>query len=601
MLAASTAAAQEESSEPTGGPEEEESRSVLRLGDVVGGGEDEFSMDVPVLDAPPAGERPDVSLPDPERNARLQRLLDQRAAGRESAEVAEAFDVLLVEIREAGLQSLAAGDLVGARARQAALAVLAPEAGISDEIAAWISARDRVARLSDQLDQAIAQDRLLVPADDSAAWYLEQLRQSAPNPTTDTGEAGERLAAALRARFDEFLAAEQLVEASDWLAAVDGAPDLGLDLPDWRQALRAARVERIDNLEQEARRALRARNVAAARSALEQLVAFGAEDSIMRPLQADLRRLQRYGDFAPGQRFSDRLAAGRGPMMIVVPAGSARLGSPPGEPGRFGDEGPVFTVEIERGFALSETEITVGQFRRFVQATDYRTDAERTGSSNVFDERGSQIIEQRFVDWQQDYLGNRAGDDLPVVHVSFNDARAFAEWLASATGEPYRLPSEAEFEYALRAGTVTRFWWGSDSPANETENVAGDRDRLGRDLRWSDAFDNYRDGYWGPAPTGSLRPNPFGLFDLGGNVLEWTADCWINDYNDPPIEGSARTRGDCGRRVLRGGAWSNGPSSSRSAYRLSGTAGFSDARVGFRVARDLVAPDDVTAPVAPEE
>lgn len=588
ILAGSTVLAQDESTESSAESDRQESRSVLRLGDVVSGGQDEFSLDIPVIETPPAGERLDVTVPDPERNARLQELLDQRAIDAESAELAAALEALVAEIRAAGLQALAAGDLDGARARQAALTVLAPDAGISEEIAARVAARNRLAGQSEAFDQAIAAGRLLAPADDSAAGYLERLRELAPDSTT-AQEAARRLASAVRERFEERLSAGRLSDAADWLEAIDRAPEIGLDLDDWRLALRTERVERIGTLEAEVLRALQARDVAAARRLLGDLVVLGAGDSAIEPLQSELQSLQRYGDFAPGQAFSDRMAAaGNGPMMVVVPAGSARLGSPPGEPGRFGDEGPVFRADFARGFALSESEITVGLFRQFVQATDYRTDAERTGRSNVFDQRGSQIIRQRFVDWQQDYLGNRASDDLPVVHVSFNDAVAFAEWLARETGEPYRLPSEAEFEYALRAGTVTRFWWGNGPPADETENVAGEGDRLRGDVRWSDAFAGYRDGFWGPAPVGSFRPNPFGFYDLGGNVLEWTADCWVNGYDDPPVDGSARIRGDCSRRVLRGGAWSNGPSSSRSAYRLSGSTDFSDARVGFRVARDLM-------------
>ena len=580
--------AQDEASES--GPEvsEEDSRSVRRLGDIVGAGQDEFSMDIPVMTAPPTDERPDISVPDPGRNARLQALLDKRAADGEAAEVVEALEALIVEIRQAGLQALAAGDLEAARARQAALAVLAPDAGIDDEITAAVSARNRIERLTEELDQAVAQNRLLAPPEASAAWHLARLRELAPDSAA-TLAAGERVAEALRTRFDALLAEDQPGAAIAWIEAVEGAPDLGLDMSAWREDLRMAARARIATLEQEARRAIRAREPGAVSAALDQITALNAGDAVVRPLRSELQRLRRYGDFAPGQRFSDALAqSGRGPEMVVVPAGTARLGSPPDEPGRFSDEGPAFTVEIERGFALSEAEITVGQFREFVRATDYRTDAERAGRSNVFDDRTSEITGQRFVDWQQDYRGRRAADDVPVVHVSFNDARAYAQWLARVTGEPYRLPSEAEFEYALRAGTETRFWWGDGPPDNETENLAGDGDRLGRGQRWSDAFEDYRDGHWGPAAVGTLQANPFGLYDMGGNVLEWAADCWFDSYDDPPLDGSARTRTDCARRVLRGGAWTNGPSSSRSAYRLSGSMDFSGARVGFRVARDVV-------------
>ena len=583
-----TLKAQDEVPEAESEPGEEDSRSVRRLGDVVGAGEDEYSMDIPVMAAPPADERPDISVPDPERNARLQALLDRRAVKGNAQEVVEELNLLVVEIRQAGLQALASGDMDTARARQSALAELAPDAGINNEIAAAVLARDRFERLTEELDQAVVQNRLLAPPEASAAWHLARLRELAPDSAA-TLAAGERVAEALRARFDELLAEDQLAAASAWIEAVEGALDLGLDMPAWREDLRSVARELIGTLEQEARRAIRVREPGTVSAALDQMAALGASDAVMRPLQSELRRLRRYGDYAPRQRFSDALSqSGRGPEMVVVPAGTARLGSSPGERGRFSDEGPAFTVEIERGFALSETEITVGQFREFVRATDYRTDAERAGRSYVFDDRSSEIIELRFVDWQQDYRGNRAADELPVVHVSFNDARAYAQWLARETDEPYRLPSEAEFEYALRAGTQTRFWWGNGSPDDETENLAGDGDRLGRGQRWSDAFEDYRDGHWGPAAVGTLQANPFRLYDMGGNVLEWTADCWFDSYNDPPLDGSARTRDDCASRVLRGGAWTNGPSSSRSAYRLSGSVEFSGARVGFRVARKLV-------------
>ena len=588
MVPTSTLQAQDQAPESGPEPREQDARSVRRLGDVVGAGPDDFSMEIPMMNAPPAAQRPDVSVPDPARNERLQALLDRRAVEGNSADIVEAMDALIGEIRRAGLQALASGDLDTARAQQAALAVLAPDAGIDDQIAAAASARNRIAQQIADLDQAILQNRLLAPAEASAAGHLAQLRELAPDAPATAAAAG-RVSGAVRARFDDLLAEAQLIEAAEWLIAVDSTLDVGLDLPAWRQDLRMARRERISMLEQEVRRAIRARELGTVGGALDRMAALGASDAVMAPLQSDLQRLQRYGEFAPGQRFSDALAqSGSGPEMIVVPSGSTRLGSPPGESGRFRDEGPVFTVKMERGFALSETEITVRQFREFARATGYRTDAERAGRSNVFDARSSEIVVQRFVDWQQDALGDRAADDLPVVHVSFNDARAYVEWLARETGEAYRLPSEAEFEYALRAGTATRFWWGNGSPENGTENLAGDGDRLERGQRWSDAFEDYRDGYWGPAPVGVFRANPFGLYDMGGNVLEWTADCWVGGYQDPPADGSARTRDDCQRRALRGGAWSNGPSSSRSAYRLSGPADFSDARVGFRVARDLV-------------
>jgi len=190
------------------------------------------------------------------------------------------------------------------------------------------------------------------------------------------------------------------------------------------------------------------------------------------------------------------------------------------------------------------------------------------------------------VNWRDNYLGETADDDLPVIHVSWNDATAYAEWLTEQTGRSYRLPTEAEFEYALRAGTQTTYWWGR-RPDEEPENVTGDGDEFLDQRRWTVAFDRWSDGYWGPAPAGSLVANPFGLFDMGGNVMEWVLDCWHDSYVRAPTDGSAWVNPGCNRRVIRGASWSSTPAMSRSAFRLSSRTDVADARVGFRVARDL--------------
>lgn len=570
--------------------EQDEDRSVRRFGDVVSSGQQEFSIDIPAVEAPPAASRPEVMVPDAERNARLQALLDRRFVEGDLPEIGQALDALLIEIRDAGRAAIVAGDLDLARARNEALRVLRPESAIGSEIDAAVERRARIDELEQRIGDALADQRLLEPADDSAIAFLARLR-SVSEP--DSEGPAERLQDALRARFQQFLADQRLEQAGAWIEEVGASELIDVDLDNWREQLDALMLARIEDLLDVARAALRRGDAAAAGDAVDALGDLGAEGGELASMRTELERLRRYADFEPGQRFRDRLGdAETGPEMIVVPTGSMRLGSLPGEPGRFDDEGPVFMVEFDRGFALSATEITVGAFRRFIDASGYRTDAERAGISSAFDERTGGIAGQRFVDWRRDYQGDPAPDNLPVVHVSFNDAQAYADWLSAQTGERYRLPSEAEFEYALRAGTATRFWWGDESPDEPLENLAGDGDRFGQGQRWSDAFADYRDGFWGPAPVASFAPNPLGFHDLGGNVLEWTADCWIDEFRDPPTDGRARIRDRCNRRTLRGGAWTNGPATSRSAYRLSGSAEFSDARVGFRVARDLVEVDD---------
>jgi formylglycine-generating enzyme required for sulfatase activity len=191
------------------------------------------------------------------------------------------------------------------------------------------------------------------------------------------------------------------------------------------------------------------------------------------------------------------------------------------------------------------------------------------------------------VSWENDYEGEEAESDYPVVHVSWNDATAYVRWLARGTGKPYRLPSEAEFEYAVRGGNTARYWWGDGSPPRVVENLTGENDISRGRRQWSTFFPGYGDGFWGPAPVASFEANPFGLHDIAGNVGEWVRDCWHDTYVRAPADGSAWLNPGCKLRVMRGGYWASAPDQARSAYRLSAQPDRRDARVGFRIARDL--------------
>ena len=173
------------------------------------------------------------------------------------------------------------------------------------------------------------------------------------------------------------------------------------------------------------------------------------------------------------------------------------------------------------------------------------------------------------------------------MHVSFNDAAAYVAWLSERTGKRYRLPSEAEWEYAERAGSTARYAWGAANPARVIGNFTGDGDRSVSGRSWTKAFPRYNDGYWGPAPTGRFAANAFGLFDMSGNVSEWVEDCWHDSYLRAPADGSAWINPGCGRRVVRGGSWGSAPEQTRSAFRVSAADDTRSARVGIRVARDL--------------
>lgn len=295
-----------------------------------------------------------------------------------------------------------------------------------------------------------------------------------------------------------------------------------------------------------------------------------------------------YGVFRPGQVFTDEMPDGRrGPALSVIPHGTFAMGAPDGEPDASADEQPQHPVRFERGFAMTRHEITVGQFRRFVEAAGHVPRATQRGHSMAYDARSGNFLRGSGIDWQSGYDGRPAGDDMPVIHVTARDAEAYAAWLSEQTGAHYRLPSEAEFEYALRAGVQAIYPWGNGAPAAGTENLAGGGDVSPQGRRWSNAFPGYRDGWWGPAPVGSFAHNGFGLYDMAGNVSEWVADCWHRGYRRAPANGAAWVNPGCRTRMYRGGSWASAPAQTRAAWRMSGGVDVTNARVGFRLVRQL--------------
>lgn len=310
------------------------------------------------------------------------------------------------------------------------------------------------------------------------------------------------------------------------------------------------------------------------------------------PASVELRRridlASHYGVFRPGQVFTDELRNGsRGPQLIVVPHGAFRMGAPEGERDATDAERPQHLVRFDRGFAMSRREITVGEFDRFVAASGYEPRATQRGHSLAYDGRSGNFVRGSGIDWRSGYDGQPAAPGMPVVHVSARDAEAYAEWLSAETGAHYRLPSEAEFEYALRAGSATRYPWGEGTPPVGSENVTGALDVSPQGRRWSNAFAGYGDGWWGPAPAGSFAPNAYGLHDMAGNVSEWVADCWHQGYRRAPATGAAWINPGCRNRMYRGGSWASAPAQVRSAWRSAGGSDVTNARVGFRVVRPL--------------
>ncbi len=300
---------------------------------------------------------------------------------------------------------------------------------------------------------------------------------------------------------------------------------------------------------------------------LEPTPDFVLRDPLSRPLIPGDRKLFSSPDnfakeAAVDVEFSDPLKdGGQGPRMAVIPAGGFSMGSPEDEAGRDSDEGPQHQVEIPRSFALGVTEVSFAEYDRFAKATGRELPGDEGWG------RGSR----------------------PVINVSWGDATDYARWLSQQTGQAYRLPAEAEWEYAARAGGSTAYFWGGDAVgACQYANGYDQAGKREHDFGW----DNLEcdDGFAVSAPVGSFRSNAFGLADMSGNVYEWTGDCWHADYQNAPTDGSAwldDAGGDCSQRVLRGGGWFIKPRFLRSAYRSRYSADGTINDVGFRLARAL--------------
>ncbi len=395
-----------------------------------------------------------------------------------------------------------------------------------------------------------------------------------------------------RAVLDRALAAvaqNDFTAADQALAEAQGIRPDSQQVQDVSQRVQAMRQQRAEGVLAQARSALEAGNLALATRLAAQVRSIEPGLAALAAFQLQLVNARLYDGHAPGQVFSDGFVdiPGRTPDMVVIPTGRFEMGSSRGESGRNDAELPQHEVTLGKGFAMARSDITVGQFRQFVRASGYQPDSVRLGGASVYDERSGALRDDPRATWQDDYAGHKAADNLPVVNISWNDAEAYANWLSQRTGKLYRLPSEAEFEYALRGGTTTRYWWGNGTPKQKVENVTGSGDRSRNGRHWSHAFRGYSDGYWGPAPVMSFLPNPFGLYDIDGNVSEWVADCWHDNYIRAPDDGSAWLNPGCKVHVLRGGSWGSSPEQVRSAYRQGADADVRSGRVGFRVVRQL--------------
>ncbi|MBL8271991.1 MAG: formylglycine-generating enzyme family protein [Steroidobacter sp.] len=277
----------------------------------------------------------------------------------------------------------------------------------------------------------------------------------------------------------------------------------------------------------------------------------------------------------PGKVFRD---CANCPDMSVVPSGSFEMGAAPGDAQATKDEGPRHRVTIGKPFAIGIHEVTRAQFEAFVTATSYQA-----GDSCHGYEDGN---------WQgkwEDKVGRTWRDPgyaqdatHPVVCINWHDAKAYAQWLSQSTGQRYRLPTEAEWEYVAQAGSLD---------AKGVDRLSHDTANYGAEAHCCTSLATGNDRWLTTAPVGSFSPDALGLYDIRGNVWEWLEDCYNNDYTGAPTDGSARTS-NCSladRRAVRGGGWGDPGRLLRVTYRLRSPVAGRYFGLGFRVARDVEA------------
>jgi formylglycine-generating enzyme required for sulfatase activity len=390
------------------------------------------------------------------------------------------------------------------------------------------------------------------PTDADLRAELDAARKRASEAETARKEAGAKYSAALgeRDRAREALAAAQ-AKGED---ATGRVADLTGQLGTARQQLKDAEAQLAAQLKvsgqklSEAQAALKSANDRADREE-------AARKKADMDLAAAIKGRTPGKDGGTTGKAGENLKAGEPfkdcancPEMVTVPAGNFTMGAAKGQPESADNERPQHEVAFAKPFAVGRFAVTFAEWDACANDGDcdsYLPKDEGWG-------RGSQ----------------------PVINVSWNDAKAYVKWLSEKTGKQYRLLSEAEREYVTRAGTKGAFWWGpsiSPDQANYDGNYTYNNGPTGKYRKQT-------------MPVKSFEPNPWGLYQVHGNVWEWVEDCWHDSYHNAPSDGSAWTTEPCTYRVLRGGSWDNDPQNLRATRRYGNSPGFRNVNIGFRVA-----------------
>ncbi len=371
-------------------------------------------------------------------------------------------------------------------------------------------------------------------------------------------------------------ATAKLREADDALVKgqLEDGPQLYLDAGQGFRDLVAGLNEHIAGLLAAGKRELEAGRPEGALEKAQQVLALRPEDEGAQELKKRAETT-----FDPRRAIGNSLDM----KLMLIPAGEFLMGSPDTDKDAFDNEKPQHRVRITRPFYLGVHEVTRGQFRRFVDDSGYQTEAEKDGKGGWGWNGDAKKFEQNpKYTWLNP--GFDQTDEHPVVNVSWNDAVAFAEWLSRKEGVTYRLPTEAEWEYACRAGTTTKYCNGNDPEGLAAVANIADGTLKTKYPNWSSSI-AAQDGFIYTAPVGRYNPNAWGLFDMQGNVWEWCSDGYAADYyKRSPVDDPQGPDG-ASIRVHRGGGWSDGPRLARSASRIRFVPEDRNFGLGFRLAR----------------
>ena len=268
------------------------------------------------------------------------------------------------------------------------------------------------------------------------------------------------------------------------------------------------------------------------------------------------------------------------PEMIAVSPGSFEMGSPEHEEGRYDSEGPQYLVTIAKPFAIGKYEVTVDEFKAFSKDTG----RDEPSACNVY--RKGKWKAETGRGWHNP--GFEQSGQHPVVCITWKDAKAYIRWLNQVTGNVYRLPSEAEWEYVARGGIVGRNYWDGIAEAQCEFANGGDKKLIEHYTDWEWSAAPCSDGFVYTSPVGRFGPNDFGVSDMLGNAWEWVEDCWHHGYSGAPADGGAWTEGgNCSFRMARGGSWYFIPRFLRFAYRRKAHSEGRYYHFGFRVAQTI--------------